>query len=669
VSKGGNGAALLAVVLALATSPAGVAAQAVCGGAACVPGGGNQRTDCVFEWLVSPPPEVDGRGLPERKIRCHEGDPICDTDADIANHSCSFPVTLCINNDDPRLPLCDPFEVDSFAVFKPYPDRLKDAADVANLETLETRAHEDFGITILRGHSPFPAGAPNPARGLCGEPFDFIVPLRVSGSGRAGRGRKVLRARMVQTNGVRDNDTLRFECLPSTCGDGVVDTHEECDDGNRENGDGCGQGCRLQQVYTPTPTANATATPSDTATPSATPSVTATPTSTATPTATPSASATPTATPTRTPTATPSRTPTATPTTTPTATPTATPPPFQITLTAYRPQSEFYGGPFQRLAVPAGEQISPGVGIRANGDDDDGNGMADWNDTSVPTDNDLIEITLTVSPAPAPAGYEYALVRGNADLRVWTNQGKVFPVLDGNDELVLSFASPTKTLWVENAGGAATLRLEARRAGGGETVAADEADFFPFTSILIALGGESQTPSDPPSGNYGTFGMARTLYGMGYDIHMYNEDTIGGDGAGIPYDEVVGAVRDRGVNAVAIFGYSHGGGSTYDMADRLDVNRGSIGSFAIAYTAYVDGIRNSSDINILSETRRPPSAYHVNYYQRNELFIRGDSVPGAEVNVNVNNTPWGGGLDHGAIDDHPNVKDGVLQPLLAHVGR
>jgi hypothetical protein len=35
----------------------------------------------------------------------------------------------------------------------------------------------------------------------------------------------------------------------------------------------------------------------------------------------------------------------------------------------------------------------------------------------------------------------------------------------------------------------------------------------------------------------------------------------------------------------------------------------------------------------------------------------------------VNTTPWGSGLDHGAIDDHANVRDGVLQNLLAHVPR
>ena len=100
------------------------------------------------------------------------------------------------------------------------------------------------------------------------------------------------------------------------------------------------------------------------------------------------------------------------------------------------------------------------------------------------------------------------------------------------------------------------------------------------------------------------------------------------------------------------------------------MNRASIGTFTVPYTAYVDAIRNASDIDIASETRRPPtSAYHVNYYERNDFFIKGNSVPGANVDVNVNSTPWGADLDHGGIDDHPNVRDGVLQPLLVFVPR
>jgi len=227
----------------------------------------------------------------------------------------------------------------------------------------------------------------------------------------------------------------------------------------------------------------------------------------------------------------------------------------------------------------------------------------------------------------------------------------------------------TRTVWVErlNAGDS-LLTLRARPSGGGGDLANTQARLFAFSSVVIALGGENQGPSDPPDSNHGIFNIASTLYGMGYDVHMYDEDNVSSSGAGSVYDEVVRAVKQRGIGIVTVFGYSHGGGSTHDLANRLDTNRASIGSFALVYTAYIDGIRNSSDIDISSETRLPPStAYHVNYYQRNDFLLKGNSVPGANVDVNAGAQPWGGGLVHTSVDDAPEVRSGVLSGLLAHV--
>jgi len=343
-----------------------------------------------------------------------------------------------------------------------------------------------------------------------------------------------------------------------------------------------------------------------------------------------------------------------------------------LSITAYRPQSEGYGVPFQRHAVPVGENVSPGVGVRINGDDDNGNSAPDLNESSVTNENDLVELTLQVNPFPVPAGLEYALVRSDAGIRVWNQQFKSNSgVLLGNDESVVTFSAATRTVWVERMNAGTTqLQLVARLAGGGPVIANTSINLFSFTSVIIALGGENQVPSDPPDPNHGMFNIAATLYGMGYDVHMYDEDDVNSSGAGAAYDEVVRAVGGRGIHIVSIYGYSHGGGSTHDLAERMNNNHASIGTFTVPYTAYVDGIGNSSDIDITSETDLPPGTqYHVNYYQRNDFFIKGNNVPGADVNVNVTSTPWGSGLDHGAIDDHPNVRDGVLQPLLLRVPR
>lgn len=430
-------------------------------------------------------------------------------------------------------------------------------------------------------------------------------------------------------------------------------------------------------VYEPpappvTPTPTATPSPaSGTSSPTPAGGVTATDTPAIEPTATDTAIASPTRTPTPSLTATPTSTTSATATPSDTPTSVATTPSFSVDMTAYRPQTEAYGAPFQRRAVPEALEENPGAGIRVNGDDDNNDGIADRDETVVNGENDLIEVALSVSPAPAPAGFEYVLVRSNPSLKVFALQNKTAAVLDANDEQTLVFGSGTVSVWVENAnGGAASLELQARPSGGGASLASDRVQFYPFSSIVIALGGENQVPSDPPDPNHGVFNLALSLYEGGYDVHMYDEDNVTSNGSGSVYNEVVRAVQSRAVTIVSIFGYSHGGGSTYDLAERLDLNRAGIGTYAIPYSAYIDGIENDSDIDLDSERRLPPgSAYHVNYYQRNDFLIRGDSVAGAAVDVNVSNTPWGGGLVHTSIDDHANVRSGVLDPLLQRVPR
>jgi hypothetical protein len=345
---------------------------------------------------------------------------------------------------------------------------------------------------------------------------------------------------------------------------------------------------------------------------------------------------------------------------------------MSVQLTAFRPQSEGYGSPFQRRAVPISENISPGVGVRINGDDDNNNGTADFADPSVSTENDLVEVTVQTVPFPPPAGFEYVLRRSDPGIAVWGVANKSGPILVGGDsETVLSSGGTTRTIWVERGiGGDTLLELVARSTADGTTVTTASVRLFAFTSVIIALGGENQSPSDPPNSNHGMFQVASALYGLGYDVHMYDEDDVNSSGHGPAYDEVVRAITGRGIGLVAIYGYSHGGGSTHDLAERLDADRSTIGTFTIPYTGYVDAIRNGSDIDIASETRRPPSAqYLVNYYERNDFLIRGNSVGGADVNVNVNSTPWGDDLGHGEIDDHPNVRAGILDPLLERVPR
>ncbi len=623
---------------------------------ACIPGGGSPGTDCALEWRVEPVPAPDRRGVPRARVVCFEGDPRCDLDPELDDASCTVGVSLCINNHDPRL-ACTPSGIVAVELRKPDPARPRDAAEAAGAQALEAAFANDLGVSVLRRGLVHVAGATNATPDLCTAPVGLAVPLRVSRTGRASKHRRTFSLQVVSSATDLDRDSVSVECRPSTCGNARIESdHEQCDDGNRANGDGCDQGCQAE-APPPTPT------PSPTPVPTATPAPTATPTPMPTPT--PAPTATPTATPTPVPTPTPAPTPSPTPTATPSPTP--TPPAFQIQLTAYRPQSEAYGAPLARRAVPDADEATLGAGIRLNTDDDDGNGVADATQVGVSGENDLVELAVQLSPGVAPPGWEYAIVRSGASLEVWLDASKTFPLLDANDEAVLVTGSTS--LWVESVVAAlATIQVVARPAGGGAAIAADAALFYPFTSIVIALGGENQSPSDPPDGNHGMFNVARDLYAMGYDVHMYDEDDVSSSGAGPAYDEVVRAVSQRGIGIVSVFGYSHGGGSTYDLVERLATNAGSIGPFTLPYTAYVDAIENDSDIDIESERRLPfGTAYHVNYYQREDFFIRGNSVPGANVDVNVNSTPWGSGIEHTGVDDLANVRSGVRDPLVQRV--
>ncbi|HZI94771.1 MAG TPA: hypothetical protein VFE84_11040 [Patescibacteria group bacterium] len=347
-----------------------------------------------------------------------------------------------------------------------------------------------------------------------------------------------------------------------------------------------------------------------------------------------------------------------------------------LSINAFRPATGTSGAPFQRWPIGSGEKLSPGAGIRVNGDDDDADGLADRDDSDVPSENDLVEVTLSADPFSPPAGFEYTLTRSNANIRVWSTPTKNGEILASGSTVPVSFSSTTRSVWIENpGGGAADLDLSAREIASGSVVALDRVHFFPFTSLVIALGGESQVPADPPlePTNHGTFQLAITLYRMGYDVHMYDEDVVNSSGAGAAYNEVVSAIQKRQVTRVAIYGYSHGGGSTNDLAVRLNANRATIGAFTIDFTAYVDGIDNKSDFDIDTETALPASTlYHANYYEHpgcGFLQLCGGPIAGANLNVNVTATPWGGSLTHFTIDDAPQVLQGILDLLVAHVAQ
>jgi hypothetical protein len=191
--------------------------------------------------------------------------------------------------------------------------------------------------------------------------------------------------------------------------------------------------------------------------------------------------------------------------------------------------------------------------------------------------------------------------------------------------------------------------------------------------VTLAIGGETFSSNPPPPDpTYGVWKVGAQLYGEGYDVHLYNE---GYTSAG--YNEIVNDIRNEGESQVALFGFSHGGGDTYTLASQLYTNRASVGAYTLAFTGYVDSIRNSSDFDTNAMALRPPATqYHVNYYRGtgifSELYLHGVATQGTGpgYQLNVQTTTWGAKATHTGstgISQLPQVQTGIHDQFVAHV--
>jgi hypothetical protein len=326
-------------------------------------------------------------------------------------------------------------------------------------------------------------------------------------------------------------------------------------------------------------------------------------------------------------------------------------------LVAYRPVNEYIN--YSLHPVPDALESDPkfGPGIRINGDDDNHNGKADYLDptTAAGGDNDLVRVDVLGT------GNTFDL-SWTGSLAVWTTPTKSAAITNGGS------VTPGQSVWVEyvsqthTVGSSTALTLTA---SDDSTTASDSVVFHSFQSVVIAIGGNTQDPSKFGDPNLGAFTMAGTLYDEGYDVHMYAENQIQSTGRGAAYDEVVSAVLNRNADNVAIFGYSWGGGATYELSKGLSANTAlKTAGYKLQFTAYVDGIRHGS---ITSETRLPVgTAYHDNFYERKDFLVKGNSVAGAH-NTNVTSTSWGKSLTHTTIDDSVTLQNSLVGDLIARV--
>lgn len=235
---------LLCAQLATTPRPTSAACTEAAPANPCTPGGGGKRTDCRVEWLVTPRPASDGSGIPKNTAVCYEGDPGCDLDLDLTNHSCTMRVALCVNNTDPRLSRCAPSYIDTFQVLSPRTSSA-DPADAANRAALESQLL-GFGTSLVRGSRIVSRGVRNSTLNACGDSMSMVVPQLRLRSGTFQGGSKTLTVQANSSSSGLDRDSLVLQCHISTCGNGIVEAYESCDDGNRVAGDGCDPGCHSE---------------------------------------------------------------------------------------------------------------------------------------------------------------------------------------------------------------------------------------------------------------------------------------------------------------------------------------------------------------------------------------------------------------------------------------
>jgi hypothetical protein len=142
------------------------------------------------------------------------------------------------------------------------------------------------------------------------------------------------------------------------------------------------------------------------------------------------------------------------------------------------------------------------------------------------------------------------------------------------------------------------------------------------------------------------------------------DENIQNNGTGKASMDFLAARDDQGVQDFAILGHSFGGGATYQLADwaRPSTNPGGIVA-NLRYTGYVDAIKRGA-VGWPAEDRLPPnSMWHETYYQTDVGGLRGESIPGSNVNDEVTNAEHGGDINHTNIDNSAYVHTQIINSI------
>ncbi|HZP43179.1 MAG TPA: thrombospondin type 3 repeat-containing protein [Candidatus Binatia bacterium] len=167
----------------------------------CLAGGGARRTDCLVEFNT-PGPVLYTRNLRRVRnlLRCHDGDPACDRDATV-DGKCTFMVSICVANRDPRFPRCAASDLAKLEVMRP-----RGLQNAARLEGVASA----LGLEVVRKGQVVTPGLAFKGKDVCSPISELTIPAPVTLHGRV-RQRFAVRAQAM--NGKLDTDHLTLECL------------------------------------------------------------------------------------------------------------------------------------------------------------------------------------------------------------------------------------------------------------------------------------------------------------------------------------------------------------------------------------------------------------------------------------------------------------------------
>jgi len=325
-----------------------------------------------------------------------------------------------------------------------------------------------------------------------------------------------------------------------------------------------------------------------------------------------------------------------------------------FTLDAYTPDTTYIDPMVLPDAVWDGDGKS--VGIRRNLDNDIGN-----------IENDFIKFNLNHYSV-----YQCYVERSSSNLKLWYSE-------TGAEGTEYNFNSDNEVqigngdFWVEyhpenTSDSDQILTLTFSLRSGDDIVYEKVVNFSPFNGITIAFVGEFQHAGNrdfSPGLNDWVYlqllaGYDVHVWDDGCDIQVYKDDEAIYNqygaynnyavdcyfhGEGRAFDELCLAINERGQTNIAIIGYSHGGGSAYNLANRLFYDgqvdpTSQIGysnriekDFNILFTSYIDAVQHNMHHSTAPETRRPlGTQYHLNQYQTNS-FLHGDITSGNDINT------------------------------------